>query len=154
MLPLPKATGQLPAPEAVQVQVQPVNDAGKLSVTVTLLIALALGLVTVMVYVVDDPAVSPVTPLVLLIDTSALGAVQPPVGLPGQASQASPSESPSAFCWPKFAVDGQLSLPSQMPSRSVSAVSVPWQTQARPMVVAQRPSSPPNVVPRVIAYWL
>jgi len=99
IVPTPNAFGQLPPPDAEQVHVHAASAAGNVSATVTLLTAFALGFVTTMLYVVDEPGAIALTPSDFAIDRSAEGAVQPPLELPGHGSHASPSESPSAFAW-------------------------------------------------------
>src|SRR3569623_292993 len=70
MLPLPDAA-HVPPPAPAQVQVQ-VSPAGKVSATVAPVAVLGPALFAVIVYAVLPPAVTVVTPSVLVIDRSAL----------------------------------------------------------------------------------
>lgn len=72
MLPDPLA-GQVPPPAPTQVQVTPVIDAGKVSATVEPGALLGPELLAVMVYVTGLPAVTEVTPSVLVIARFACG---------------------------------------------------------------------------------
>jgi hypothetical protein len=72
MFPLPLA-GQTAPPAATQVQVTPVIDAGKLSVTVAPRAVLGPALVAVIVYVIAVPGVAVAAPSVLVMDRSATG---------------------------------------------------------------------------------